>query len=384
MDFKNVHVLVTDGGGRQTLTIIRGLKEIGCHVTVLCRSKMDLCYVSKYPDVKLLEKDIIGDDSFYKVLLRELKTEKYDVLFPIAENSTNLVTLHEEECKKYVRIACAPRDIYIRAFNKQITFETAMTAGIPCPITRRDNETIEDFLSRTPFPIIIKPRNSVGSIGFHKFDSRVEFERFVVDQKTNLDDYVVQEFIHFTKRRSAFIVMDEKGNVKGALAGEIKRWYPVDAGTCTCLQTVDDNVVLDYAIKLLQEMRWKGFANVCFMTDDNDGIVKLLEINGRINASIKLCFMCGYNISKQMLELAFGEPVTSYPINDKFGVTTRHFQADFMWFLKSPNRFNSDPSWFSWKNAKDIVFYRDDPLPFFAYSFAQMTRYKKAMKKRER
>jgi D-aspartate ligase len=94
--------------------------------------------------------------------------------------------------------------------------------------------------------------------------------------------------------------------------------------------------------------------------------------------------MCGYNISKQMLELAFGEPVTRYPINDKFGVTTRHFQADFMWFLKSPNRFNSDPSWFSWKNTKDIVFYRDDPLPFFAYSFEQMTRYKKAMKKRER
>lgn len=384
MDFKNVSVLVTDGGGRQTLTIIRGLKQIGCHVTVLCKQKFDLCYASRLPDKKLLVRGVSGSEGLHKIILREIKTGNYDVLVPIAENSTNLVTSHEDEYKQYVRIACAPRDIYIQAFNKQITFEKAMAAGIPCPVTRHEGEDIDEFLNRTLFPVIIKPRNGVGSIGFHKMDTREEFRKYIKEKNIDIEEYVVQEFIHFTQRRSGYILMDGQGNAKTGLVAEVKRWFPLDAGTGTCIQTVDDPELLDNAIKLLRSMNWKGFANVCFMTDDNDGQVKLLEINGRIPASVKICFMCGSNVSKQMMELAYDQEVTAYPINTKFGLLTRHFQADFMWFLKSPNRFHSKPSWFSWKNTKDIVFSVDDPLPFFAYSLEQMKNYKSAMKKRER
>lgn len=53
MDFTKIRALVTDGGGRQTLTIIRGLKEIGSHVTVICKNKIDLCYSSRFPDKKI-------------------------------------------------------------------------------------------------------------------------------------------------------------------------------------------------------------------------------------------------------------------------------------------------------------------------------------------
>lgn len=384
MDFTKVRALVTDGGGRQTLTIIRGLKKAGCHVTVLCRSKLDLCYASKYPDRKLMVRDMVGSEGFHQTILREISTGNYDVLFPIAENSTNLVTQHEDEYKQYVRIACAPRDIYIQAFDKQKTFELAMAAGIPCPITRHDGEDIDAFLKRVPFPIIIKPRNGVGSIGFHKMDTPEQFRTYITEKQINIDEYVVQEFIHFTQRRSGYILMDGKGNAKTALIAEVKRWFPLDAGTGTCIQTVDDPELMENAVKLLQSMNWKGFANVCFMTDNKDRKSKLLEINGRIPASVKICFLCGYNVSKQMLELAFDEEVTSYPINEKFGLSTRHFQADFMWFLKSPKRFSSNPSWFNWRGTKDIVFYADDPLPFFAYTLQQMTHYKTSMKKRKR
>ena len=384
MDFKTIRALVTDGGGRQTLSIIRGLKEIGCHVTVICKQKLDLCYASRLPDKKILVRDMSGSEGLHRIIMREITTQKYDVLVPIAENSTNVVTSHEREYKKYVRIACAPREIYIQAFNKQITFEKAMASGVSCPITRHENEDIDVFLERTPFPIIIKPRNGVGSIGFHKMDTKEEFKAYISKKNINIDDYVVQEFIHFSQRRSAYILMDGKGNIKTGLVAEVKRWFPLDAGTGTCIQTVDDPELLNNAIKLLKTMNWKGFANVCFMTDDNDKRMKLLEINGRIPASVKICFMCGSNVSKQLIELAFDQEVTSYPINDNFGLATRHFQADFMWFIKSSNRFHSKPSWFSWNHTKDIVFSIDDPLPFFAYSFEQMMNFKSAMKKRER
>ena len=55
MDFCGIRVLVLDGAGKQTHAMIRGLKDIGCHVTVLCSSKNNTCYVSNLPDEKILE-----------------------------------------------------------------------------------------------------------------------------------------------------------------------------------------------------------------------------------------------------------------------------------------------------------------------------------------
>lgn len=385
MDFKNIKVLVTDGGARQTLSIVRGLKAIGCHVTVLCSSVFDVCYASRLPDVKIRNRHAAGSqDEFEEFLESELRTGKYDVLLPIAEITTNKVTLNESVYGKYARIACAPRKAYIQAFNKQRTFEHAMEIGIPCPYTRRGGQDIDDFISKAAFPIIIKPRHGMGSIGFHKFETQEEFRREINSGKINIDEYVIQEFVRFQKRYSTHIFMDYHGNVNTSLAVEVLRWYPLDAGTAILIRTIDNQEVIDYSAKLLRKIGWRGFANLSFMIDVNTGKPKLLEINGRIPASVKMSWLCGFNIAKQLLELAYGEEVTQYPTNTRIGLMTRHSQSDFLWFIKSSDRFRCKPSWFSWKNTKDIVFSIDDPLPYFTYTIQRMMRYNENMDKRKR
>ena len=47
-------VLIIDGYARQTLPMAKGFHDIGCHVTVVCFSKLDVGYQSKYPDRKIL------------------------------------------------------------------------------------------------------------------------------------------------------------------------------------------------------------------------------------------------------------------------------------------------------------------------------------------
>ena len=172
MDFKNLRVLVMDGAGKQTLAMVRGLKEIGCHVTVLCSSKRDTCYVSNRPDEKIINPDLPKrNESVLAFLLELVSTGNYDVLMPIGEMSTNFATSHEAEFSKHVKLACAPRETYLKAFNKQVTFDQAMASGIPCPYTRHSEQDVEEFLSKCKFPIIIKPRQGLGSIGFHKFET---------------------------------------------------------------------------------------------------------------------------------------------------------------------------------------------------------------------
>ena len=384
MDFTKLRVLVMDGGGKQTLAMVRGLKDIGCHVTVLCNSKMDTCYVSKKPDEKIVNPILPErNEEALKFLLDLVATGRYDVLMPIGELSTNFITDHEEEFKKYVKLACAPRDTYIKAFNKQTTFDQAMKSGIPCPYTRQSDQDIEDFLQHCRFPIIIKPRQGLGSIGFHKFETEQEFrERLENDPSFNPDDYVVQEFVKFNNRIGTNLFVDQKGNICTSYAVDVLRWFPIDAGAGVLIVTVDAHEVLQYAGKLLQDLGWQGFANVAFMVDAETGEPRLLEINGRIPASVKMAYMCGCNISRQLLEMIYDEEVIQYPENNKFGMYIRHLDTDLVWFFKSPNRFRTKPSWFSWKNTQEILYSKDDKKPFFFHLFQKFFNFSKIMKRK--
>ena len=385
MDFTKIRVLVTDGSGKQTLAMVRGLKELGCHVTALCANKHVTLYLSNKPDKKILDDRIMARDQHaIEILLDMVKTGDYDVLMPIGEMGTNFITAHEKELGKYVKLACAPRETYIKAYNKQITFDAAIENGIPCPYTRHSKQSIEDYLEKCRFPIIIKPRSGLGSIGFHKFETKQEFiDRLNNDASFNPDDYVVQEFVRFDKRIGTNLFLDRKGNICTAYAVDVHRWFPIDAGSGVLIETVDAHEVLQYAGKLLQVLGWQGFANVAFMVDRETGEPRLLEINGRIPASIKMAYMCGCNISRQFLEMIYGEDVTQYPENDKFGMYIRHFDTDLAWFFKSPDRFRAKPSWFSWKNTQEVLYSKDDPKPFWGRLFQQVFKYRTTMKRKQ-
>ncbi len=383
MDYSKIKVLLTDGSARQTLTILHGLKEIGCHVTVLCSSKHDVCYASKLPDKKILDKEALGSAEGYEsFILSQITNHQYDVLLPVAEMTTNKITQHEDEFKKHIKIACAPRKAYIQAFNKQKTFEHAMNIGMPCPSTRREGQSVEDFLKDINFPLIIKPRSGMGSIGFHKFEKKEDFWPYIQEHNIDLDQYVLQEFIPYDKYLGAILFVDQKGKVCMAYADEVLRWFPIDAGTACLIRSIDNPELLNNAEKLLKAMKWQGVAALSFMIDKRDNIPKLQEINGRIPASIKLSWQCGFNVAKLLVDMAYDRDIEPYPQNTAFGQLTRHFQADLGWFFKSPQRFRTEPSWFSWKNTKDVVFWKGDIKPCIAYTFQKLFGYREAINKR--
>ena len=383
MDFTGVKVLLCDGGARQTLTILHGLKEIGCNVTVLCSSKFDVCYASKLPDEKILNKNAAGSSAnFVDYLLSLINSKKYDVVLPVAEMTTNNVTLREDEIKQYAKLACAPREAYIQAFDKQKTFEHAMDIGMPCPLTRSTNQTVEDFLDKVEFPVIIKPRSGLGSIGFHKFEKREDFWPYIEKHSINLDEFVLQKYVSYDKYLGAVLFVDQSNEVCMAYADEVLRWFPIDAGTACLIRSIDNQKLIEDASALLKKMNWQGVAALSFMIDKTDGIPKLQEINGRIPASIKLSWQLGFNVSKLLIEMAYMEDIIPYKPNGIFGQITRHTHADIGWFIKSPNRFKTNPSWFSWKDTKDVVYLEGDPKPVLAYTFKKFAGLKEIIEKR--
>ncbi len=299
------------------------------------------------------------------------------------ELATDIVTEKRDLYSKYVKIIAAPHEAFVLAYNKQETMRICQEIGIPCPRTRMDGENLEKFLDSVDYPIAIKPRKGTGSIGFKRIASKKDMLKLASSGTLDPDEYIIQECVlNFEYKYLANLFFDEKGEVKSALATEINRWYPIDSGPACYMRSVDRKDVIEYGIKLLKAMNWRGFGQVCFMLDPKDNTPKILEINGRVPASIKIDTVCGIDIVRQMLELACGQPVTEYKTT-RFDYRVRQGQKDLR-FIQSPKRFKANPSWFDRRRTKDVLFSWKDPLPYFAFGLQHLISFKSDMKQRER
>lgn len=374
-----------DGYGRQIPSLLHQLHQLGCIVTTMCDSKLDVGYTSRYPAKKLVIHGIRNNVDIYRqAIINELE-RGYDVLFPVLEKSTD-ICIDGTIQKKYpaMKIIAAPRDAFLKAYDKQQTMKSCMINGIPCPITKMDDESMDEFLSRVSFPLAAKPRKGSGSAGFKKVHNSKELEKYITDGDIKVEEYVIQEFIPQNKYMyNCYVMMDDDSNPVYAVTIQTFRWYPIDGGPGCFARTVDQPVVTENAVRLLNSMRWSGFGQVSFMMDSRDNTAKVTEINGRISAGVKIVEYAGCEPVKYLMERAYGHKMTPVSKKIKEGLGLRYFHTDVMWFLKSPNRFSAKPSWFNFRNSKDYIFSWADPIPFFSYAIEHIMTYRQDMEKRK-
>jgi predicted ATP-grasp superfamily ATP-dependent carboligase len=385
MDYTKIRVLLLEGYARQILPMAKAFRLLGCEVTTLNASKLDVGYASKYPNHKVIgccSRDDYEDT--VKCVRELLKTGKYNLVVPTVDFSAALLSRNKEEFSKYAKVASNDWLLYDIAQDKLKTMEVCMDNNIPCPITLVNINSIVDVRkSKIKYPIIIKPRVGYGAIGFKKLESEKELEQLILNNKINIQDYVIQEYVPQTDLQyEAAMFIDNNNDVKSSLVFSKNRWFPVEGGSSTLNITVNSPDIVETCTKLLQEIDWRGCADIDLIRDPRDGVAKVMEINPRVSGSVKICFEAGINLAKQIIENEFGEEVTKYE-KYKIGQRLRCSQMDFLWFIKSPNRFTANPSWFSMKNTKDHTFSISDPLPWFAFSVQGLFRFKKEIKKRK-
>ena len=89
MIFSELKILVIDGPGRQIMPVLHGLNQLGCEITTLNFSKLDIGYASRYPQKKLLYKGIGNDyEAIKKAVDKEIRSGTYDVIIPLGDAMT--------------------------------------------------------------------------------------------------------------------------------------------------------------------------------------------------------------------------------------------------------------------------------------------------------
>ncbi len=386
MNFKGTKVLLLDGFCRQNAILLKELHKLGCLVTTLCSSKLDVSYSSRYPKKRILDGNFKSDLAYYEALILKLASSgEYDVIFPVVEESTEICAKNRNELEKHLKVIAPPIEAFEKARDKQLTMKLCMENGIFCPKTKMDNETLDEYLSTVQYPLALKPREGRGSVGFKKVNNREELDRLIDDGTVKVEEYVIQEFVDEAEiHRVSYTVIGNDGETKSSLIAKSTRPYPLVVGTNSLFESVHMPEIAKQSEDLLKLMGWKGYASVCFIESDKDHIPKVMEINGRISASFKISVLAGLPIVKQLLEIAYGEDVTPMPEQLRYGVRVSHSQSGLMWKIKAKDRFRKEPSTTGKRGKKDIVFSWGDPLPYITYSLQCLGKYKKEMKKRER
>ena len=383
--YKGTRVLIIEGYARQCLPLIRAFKKAGCFVSVLCNSKLDIANVSRFPDEKIVGICDRNREKDTEEQIRSLlKTGKYDVVVPCVDFSAAILSENKEEFSKYAKIASNDWEVYKIAADKEKTMAVCMENGIPAPFTVTDVKSLKDIAdSGIKFPIALKPKTGYGAIGFKKINSFEELEEVFEENKDSVSRYVFQEFIPQTKfQYECAMFVDNENEIKTGVVFSKNRWFPVEGGSSTLNITVDRADIIESCGKLLKKINWRGAADIDLIDDPRDGKAKIMEINPRVSGSVKIVFESGVDQALQMLQLLNGDKVLNQAEYKK-GQRLRCIQTDVLWFIKSSDRFKTEPSWFSNKNTKDQIFYWDDPLPWFAFSLSGLLKYKTEMSKRQ-
>lgn len=383
---QNYKVLITDAYARQTLPMAKAFKELGCTVTVLCFSKLDVGYASKYPDKKIIL-NCKKDDYDKQLEIIEKLAEKglFDIIVPMNDYSALFLSRNKERLSKYSKIAVNDWPIFNLAIDKLNTMRICEKYDIPSPKTFLSDKPFDELeIKKLRFPVVVKPRTACGSIGFNIVKDKDKLCKLLLEYDHSLGPLLIQEYIPQSgSQYGAEVFRDKKGNFTTLIIDEKPRWFPLDGGSPTMNFTIENKRMEQICKDLLNAMNWNGYANIDFVVDSRTNEPLIIEVNARISAAVKLCYVSGVNIASQILENEFGEDVTSYPTYNK-DVRISCMHTELLWFIKSKDRTKTKPSWFNRDRTSDVIFSWDDPVPFFTFSMASLMNYKREMKKRHR
>ena len=362
-------VLLVEGGSQQVLPLIRAFRNLQCDVTVYCGSKLDVGYASRYTSHRILNCfDRYKPDETCRGISSAITEGSFDLVIPMSDFAAGILADHKTELSNFAYICVNDYPVFNLAKDKLQTMRICMEEDIPCPKTAMIEELSEFKTEDWHFPLVIKPRIGYGANGFYVVKDEQELKHVfpAIQKKFGLP--LIQEYIPQTSHQyQAEMFMDKDGNCKSFVLMDKLRWYPLNGGPSTINVTVKDEKIKKDCICLLKKMHWRGYASFDLIRDPRDGKAKILEINPRINGTVKICFFAGVNMALQHLQDAFGDHVDEY-MDYPEGLYLRYIHKDILWFIKSRDRFRAKPSWFSWKNTTDEIASLKDIKPFFTYS----------------
>ncbi|TCT12961.1 putative ATP-grasp superfamily ATP-dependent carboligase [Natranaerovirga pectinivora] len=303
------------------LSALRCLGVNGIHTVAIDYSKKET-YGNK---TKYCSERIIGPhykeqkEEFVKFLINYAKKQnEKPVLIPCHDSYVEVIDEHLTELKKYYLIPQTETGLYSKLMNKEVLHRLAMEKGVNVPETVRVNEEnfYEKIDSIIKYPCIVKPTDSPTFVAkfrrkLFKVHNREELEEALNKAKEANLEVIVQRIIPgFDDHMHTFdAYLDQNSKVTHWVTCQKHRQYPINFGASVYTEQKYVPELYDIGAKFLEEVGYKGFAEIEFKKDAETGKFYLIEINVRITNLNSLLYKVGVNFPYITYMELVGKPI---------------------------------------------------------------------------
>jgi predicted ATP-grasp superfamily ATP-dependent carboligase len=380
---------VTDGDQRPALAITRSLGRRGVSVLVGSEQPDSMASASKYCIRHVTyPSPYQHPDAFDRFLLDLIERERIDVVMPVTDVTTHLVSRNRSALSRLTATAAPSFEAFDFVANKMRLVQRAAQCGIATPRTHFVDglADVEQLRGRIEYPAVIKPLRSRIRTESGWLVTTVQYAH---DDADLLRVYRDTEYLH---RYSSMIqerivgpgvgvfVLCDHGRLCAAFAHRRVREKPPSGGASVLCESIAlDPELLDQAMRLLGPLGWHGVAMMEFKQDRRTGRSYLMEVNGRFWGSLHLAVQAGVDFPYLSYLLALGRPF-EIPASYQIGVKSRWLLGDLDHLLMrlfhsdgdqhlpegAPSRIRALVDFLQPIGAglKYDVISRDDPRPF--------------------
>jgi len=361
-------IFVTDGRSLAALAIIRSFGEKGFEVHCGDDFKNNLSSYSRYIKKKFVyPSPVFYPSKFIEYLLDLARDEKYDMIFPVRDDITLLLSKHKNKFQKYTNLCLAEYDLIKRFRDKGETIKIALSSGVPVPRTYFPEDTkIDSIKDSIQYPVLVRARISSGSRGIIRVNSPAEFDAAYNNVKEKYGEPIIQEYISKTGYSTACVLLDDSQTSIATFSYKRVKEYPITGGPTVVGISCEDSDVIAHSLRMLKKAGWSGVAEIEYILDEN-GNPLLLEVNPRFWMSLNLAIKAGVDFPYLMYELVCEENVNyvgKYTIGLKYRWVLPN---EILWLIQTPDKIRGLKEFLDFGDK--MTCYGDlsihDPLPVY-------------------
>jgi CelD/BcsL family acetyltransferase involved in cellulose biosynthesis/predicted ATP-grasp superfamily ATP-dependent carboligase len=329
-----VRVLVLDGHNRAALAIVRSLGRTGHEVLVADLQRPSLAHWSRYCSAAITYPDpIVESDAFIDNLAAVTRDRQIQVILPVSDVTTFLVTRHRDRFDGSCIVPFAAAELIARAADKVDIVQTAERIGVPVPRSIVVRNSGEVPVADLQFPLVIKPWRSRIMTADGWRSTSVSYASSRDGLMRDVESRAAYEFPVMLQERivgpgTGVFALYHNGRAVTLFSHRRIRERPPWGGVSVLAESVEMcPMARAHATRLLDEIGWHGVAMVEFKRDHRDNVPKLIEINGRFWGSLQLAIDAGVDFPALLmhgLEKGTFGPQPPYRV----GVRTRWFWGD--------------------------------------------------------
>ncbi|MFF2089806.1 carboxylate--amine ligase [Paenibacillus sp. NPDC058174] len=290
------------------LSTIRCLGQYGIHtVAVDYASKQAYGAKSKFCSEQLIAPHYKEDkEGFVRFLIDYASKQSHPpVLIPCHDSYVEIVDEHLTELKRYYLIPQTEQGLYTKVMDKGTLHLLATQNNVRVPETVKLNE--EHFFEKIEniihYPCIVKPVDSPAFVArfrrkLFKVHNKEELTRALDEAEQAGLEVIVQRIIPgFDDHMHTFdAYLNQQSRVTHWVSCRKLRQYPVNFGASVYTEYKKVPELYEIGARFLEQIGWKGFAEIEFKKDAESGQFYLIEINVRITNLNVLLHKAGMNI----------------------------------------------------------------------------------------